>query len=110
MCQSVSESFIPGRWIESIDIGCDGEVDETNELIFHEDHTFESNPRCHGYEGTWSYSGEGNTIQLTFNGCDYPEYKGLAGLSFSGLTGNQGLMQGTIEGQNICWSANRPIE
>jgi hypothetical protein len=106
-CDESTEEFIYGEWDESIDYGCDEVVDEENKLIFYEDHTFESIPRCNGYEGTWEFYPEEDRIRFTFNGCDYPVYEGGAGYTISSFMGTFWGMIGEIEGENTCWSARK---
>jgi hypothetical protein len=111
-CGGSTERFIPGEYNESLDYDCDGVVDETNILIFHDDHTVESNSLCNGYEGTWEFFPEEKRIRFTFNGCDYPVYEGGAGTTISNLGDWNGFyvhMKGKIEEDNICWSAERII-
>ncbi len=89
-------SSIVGTWQESIDINCTGEAG-INTLIFHADNTFDSDPRCSNFTGTWGL--KGNTITFTYTGCDYLVYTGTvnsARTQMSGTMGDQG---------EHCWSA-----
>ncbi len=98
-CEVINDDMIIGSWTEYIDHNCDGGAG-INTLIFYEDHTFDSIPRCNGYTGVWELSGD--EITFTYTGCDYPIYTGA--VNSEGST-----MNGTM-GDTNCWSAIRVEE
>ncbi len=94
---TMDSSVVVGAWEERIDVGCDGSFGIST-LVFRDDYTFDSNPRCSESTGTWSL--QGNVITFYYTSCDYPVYTGT--IESSGTE-----MSGTMDDGQQCWSATK---